>query len=112
VLLSNAPGDFLSFRAPVAKEATYRVVVHFAKASDLATVQLSIDGHPQGALFDGYNAEGGWGATHVVGPATADLGTVSLTAGDHELRFEAAGRNPESTGYVMAIDCMVLTPQG
>jgi len=112
IFAAGKVGSFVSFHAPVEREETYRVKVRYAKASDLGTARLSIDGRPQGEPFDSYNREDGWGATHVVGPAEADLGEVDLAAGDHELRFEVVGKNEDSTNCILAIDCIVLTPKG
>ena len=112
VLMSNEPGDFLMFRAPVEADGTYRVIIRYAKADDLAIARLLIDGSPVGEPFDAYNGEGGQGRTHVVGPAEADLGAATLLRGEHEFRLEATGKNPASAGYVIAVDCIRLRRDG
>ena len=39
-----------------------------------------------------------------------DLGIVELTAGKHQLRFQSVGKNPQSVGYMIGVDCYTLQP--
>jgi hypothetical protein len=36
------------------------------------------------------------------------LGTLDLPAGRHVLRFEAVGHHPQSKGYLMGIDHVIV----
>lgn len=60
---------------------------------------------PTSPTFDGYSAT----------PTTSgavSFGSVRLSAGDHQIRFQVTGRNDASSGYEMGIDTVSLTPSG
>jgi transcription termination factor Rho len=66
-------------------------------------VEVTLDDIPVGEPFDGF-------ATTVSPSGKVDFGDVNLTAGKHRLRFLAAGRNAQSVGYSLGIDCLALIP--
>jgi hypothetical protein len=41
-------------------------------------------------------------------PTTERLGTQTLKAGTHTLRFECAGKSPKSAGYYLGFDALVV----
>ncbi len=106
----DAVGDFITVKVPVEAAGTYEVVLYLVQASDFGIFQLEIDGQDQGEPFDGYNAEGGIGATHVVRAEAVEFGRVSLEAGTREFRFEIVGKNDQATSYMVGLDCIVLRP--
>lgn len=80
---------------------SYEFVVKYTKSWDYAVCQLSLDGKPLGPATDTYAA--------TVTPADPlSLGRLDLTAGRHILRIQAVGHNPESKGYLIGIDHIIL----
>ncbi|MCX7591649.1 MAG: hypothetical protein N2255_08485, partial [Kiritimatiellae bacterium] len=59
---------------------------------------------PQGARFDGY--------APTVTRATATLGSVVLTPGNHTFRFDVIAKNPSSTGYKVGLDSLFVSLSG
>ena len=85
----------------VPRAGTYEIVVKYTKSWDYASVQASLDGKPLGPVVDTYAA--------TVTPADPiSLGTLDLAAGRHVLRFQAVGHNPQSKGYLMGIDHVIV----
>jgi len=68
-------------------------------------VQATIDGATQGSPCDEYSAT----ATQQV---ACSLGSKTLTAGNHAMRFTVNGKNASSAGFMMVIDQISLTPSG
>jgi endoglucanase Acf2 len=68
------------------------------------TNQLSINGTNVGPVVDQYNA--GQALT------SFNLGTFHFaTAGNYWFKFTVTGRNAASSGFTMAFDDIILTPQ-
>ena len=80
---------------------SYEVVVKYTKSWDYAKVQASLDGQKFGEVVDTY-------AEAVVAEAPLTLGRTELSAGRHVLRFQAVGHNPDSKGYLMGIDHVLV----
>ena len=80
---------------------SYQFMVKYTKSWDYARVQAFLDGKPLGPVVDTY--------APTVEPADAlTLGKLDLSAGRHLLRFQAVGHNPESKGYLMGIDHVIV----
>jgi len=79
---ATAPGDRMTFTASVPAAGQYRVVVGHYWSPSYGEMRLLIDGQPVGDPIRGTG--------QAVAPAPErELGTVSLTAGEHELALEA-----------------------
>jgi len=76
--------------------ATTKVL--FENAVDLTVTPTSQE-------FDGYSA------THKRSD-NVEFGSINLTPGSHDLRFEVTGQNSSSTGYGLGIDGISITPSG
>ena len=85
----------------IPRAGPYEFVVKYTKSWDYACVQAFLDGKPLGPMVDTY-------APTVVPADPLTLGKLDLTAGRHVLRFQAVGRNPESKGYLMGIDHVIV----
>jgi hypothetical protein len=85
----------------IPRTGSYEIVAKYTKSWDYATIQASLDGKPLGSEVDTY-------AANVVPGEHVTLGKVELTAGRHILRFQAVGHNPESKGYLMGIDHVIV----
>ncbi len=73
----------------------------YTKSWDYARVQAMVNGQRLGPAVDTY-------AETVVPADPLTLGEVRLTAGRHVLRFQAVGNNPQSKGYLMGIDHVIV----
>jgi hypothetical protein len=83
------------------RAGSYDFVVKYTKSWDYASVQVFLDGQALGPVVDTY-------APTVVAAEPLALGQRDLSAGRHLLRFQAIGHNPESQGYLMGIDHVVV----
>jgi WD40 repeat protein len=96
-------GGYVELALDVAGAGEYALDIYFTRAPDYGRVEVSLDGKPVGAAFDGFHAT-------VVPSGKVPFGRLPLAAGRHRLRFRAVGKHPQSTGYYLGIDCLVLTP--
>ncbi|MGO8746781.1 MAG: hypothetical protein ACLQNE_12395 [Thermoguttaceae bacterium] len=85
----------------IPQAASYEFVVKYTKSWDYARVQAFLDGKPFGPIVDTY-------APTVVPADPLTLGKLDLPAGRHVLRFQAVGHDPQSKGYLMGIDHVIV----
>ena len=85
----------------VPRKGSYEIVTEYTKSWDYATIQAFLDGAPLGPEVDSY-------APNVVPGEPLTLGKLELAAGRHVLRLQAVGHNPESKGYLMGIDHVIV----
>ena len=85
----------------IPRAGSYELIARYTKSWDYASIQASLDGKPLGAVVDTYSAT-------VVPGNPLTLGKLELSAGRHLLRFQAVGHNPESKGYLMGIDHVIV----
>jgi hypothetical protein len=85
----------------IPRAGSYEIVVKYTKSWDYACVQAFLDGKPLGSLADTYSPT-------VVPADPATLGKLDLSKGRHVLRFQAVGHNPQSKGYLMGIDHVIV----
>lgn len=98
-------GDAMVLEVPVATAGTYRVTLAMTRADDFAKVKVSLAGKVLAEAFDGYAQ-----MVSTSGPFAA--GTVELTAGTHELRFEIVGKNAKAKNRLMVgLDYLILDKQ-
>ena len=90
------PGDFVTFEVNIAEAGKYELTGGFYQSPLYGVVQLSIDGREQGEPYDGY-------AKAVDYLPTVGLGSAHLTPGKHQFRYQVAGKNDTSGGYLMGI---------
>ncbi|NQX62715.1 carbohydrate-binding domain-containing protein [Paenibacillus qinlingensis] len=99
----KAAGEYVQYNNfNVAEAGTYNVKIGYKTGTTRAILQMAIDGINQGSSFDQYGTGGNF--------ADLDMGTVTLSAGKHPVRFTATGKNASSTDYGGAIDYILLTP--
>jgi hypothetical protein len=96
-------GGYVELALDVARAGEYALDIYFTRAPDYGRVEVSVDGKPVGAVFDGFHA-------NVVPSGKIPFGHLALAAGRHRLRFRVVGKHGESTGYYLGIDCLVLMP--
>jgi hypothetical protein len=85
----------------IPRASTYELVARFTKSWDYASIQAFLDGKVLGPVVDTFSPT-------VVPADPLVLGKTELSAGRHILRFQAVGHNPESKGYLMGIDHVVV----
>lgn len=85
----------------IPRDGSYEIVAKYTKSWDYANIQAFMDGKPIGAVADTFSSE-------VVPAEPVSLGKLELKAGTHVLRFKAVGHNPESKGYLMGIDHVII----
>ena len=103
LLCAARKGGYLELEVPVPATGDLQLAVRFTRGPDYGVVQVSIDGKPIGRPFDSFNPG-------IVPSVQVDLGQVDLLHGYHRLRFTAVGKNRQSTGFLMGIDCLELRP--
>jgi hypothetical protein len=104
MLSSAAVGDSVTFTVNVATAGTYDVMYSTEKNSNRGMNQLSINGGNSGPVTDQYNSAAAY--------ALFDLGNFNFpTAGTYSFKFAVTGENASSTGFTLAFDDIILTPQ-
>ena len=94
-------GGFVELVFKVRKAGRWRLRVLATAAPDYGIVRAALDGKPLGQDFDLYSGR--------LSPAgSLELGTPDLAAGQHRLRFSAAGKNAVSTGFYFGLDAIDL----
>ncbi|MBD3293720.1 MAG: PQQ-binding-like beta-propeller repeat protein, partial [Armatimonadia bacterium] len=98
---AEEPGDFVEAAIDVVEAGKYEVVVESLDYTDRGMIQVSLDGEPIGDPIDQQGT---------MQPARVEdsLGVHDIAAGDHVLRFEVVGRNPQSDGSYFAITAVKL----
>ncbi len=103
---SGGDGAF-TLGVPAEAEGLYDVTVHYVRGEDYGTIELAVNGRTAGQPFDGYFrtqelSRPFWPPQPVV------YRSVPLKAGQNAFRFAVKARNPASTGWRMALDCLVI----
>jgi lysophospholipase L1-like esterase len=104
VQLSGTPaaGAWIEFTLPNIAAGTYDLKFLYKSNYNRGIVQASIDGANQGSACDEY-------AASPVFQVSCSLGSKTLTAGNHALRFTVTGKNASSQGFMMVVDQISLT---
>lgn len=98
-------GNVLEVDVPVPRDGNYDIRVSLSNASDMAIVSIAWDGETIVRQHDTY-------APVFFSAAPVSLGTRSLTAGTHKLRFEIIGKNPATTTPTfLSLDYVQLIPK-
>jgi Glycosyl hydrolases family 31 TIM-barrel domain/Domain of unknown function (DUF5110)/Glycosyl hydrolase family 31 C-terminal domain len=97
----SAVNDWIELTLPNLTAGTYGITMYFKSNNNRGINQASLDGVNLGAACDEYLA-----AQQFLVPC--NLGSRTLTAGNHKIRFTVTGKNAASTGYGMTIDSIVL----
>lgn len=100
VSAGTKPNLLSEFFVPAA--GTYEIVLWYTVAPDFGQFITFVDGLESTGL-DGYGPR--------VALSKAILGRYVLAAGRHELALEVTGKNQRSTGYIVGLDRIHLTPQ-
>jgi len=102
-LPSHEPEGFVTIEAEVPQDGKYQLAVYLTTARDYALCQVLVDGKQVGEPVDCYTPGVEW-------KGKTGLGVVELKAGRHEIRFQSVGKNEQSVGYMIGVDCYTLQP--
>jgi hypothetical protein len=92
---------WIDIAVEIPKAGSYEIAVRYTKSWDYANIQAFLDSKAVGPVVDTY--------AQTVTPGTPlTLGKFDLGVGRHILRFQATGHNPESKGYLMGIDHVIV----
>jgi hypothetical protein len=89
----------------VPQAGNYNLSAAMTQAPDYGIAGLAVDGTVLGQPFDGYHANG------VTIDFSVNFGTVTLSAGTHQLTWTVTGKNPASANYLAGIDYLVFALQ-
>ena len=106
---SGGAGE-VSLAVPVPAAGTYALKVHYLRGPAYGIVQLAVNGAPVGAPVDLFRAFVEMFPRDVWPPMEYVYDAVPLKAGLNTLTFSVNGKNSESTGHKLGIDCLVLSP--
>jgi D-arabinan exo alpha-(1,3)/(1,5)-arabinofuranosidase (non-reducing end) len=112
-MLSFNAGDKgkLSVAVPVQETGVYTVGVYYTRAQDFGKVQLSVNGERIGEPVDTFLQKDDL-SRPIWPPKRFDFRGVRLKRGENVFQFAVDSKNPESKGYRLAIDCLVLEKEG
>jgi len=99
-----AAGAWIEFTLTNIEAGTYDLKFLYKSNTNRGIIQASVDGANQGTTCNEYAASAGY-------KVACRLGTKTLTAGSHKLRFTVTGKLASSTGYQMVVDQISLAFQ-
>jgi len=101
---SSKVGDNVTLTVNVPTAGLYDVKYSYKTINTRGIAQLSINGTNVGGTLDQYLANESYNVF--------DCGTFNFaTAGNYLFKFTVVGKNASSTGFTMAFDDIILTPQ-
>jgi hypothetical protein len=102
---SGGVGDNVTFMVNVPAAGTYDVKISYKLYQPRGILQTAINNASVGPPVDQFIA-------NADAYAVTDLGAVNFSsAGNYPFTFKVVGKNPASTGYSLAFDDIILTPQ-
>jgi hypothetical protein len=96
-------GGYVELQIEVPLTGAYTLALSLTQAPSYGQAAVTLDGQRVGPDFDGF-------AEKVTPPTRLPLGRIELSEGRHWLRLTAAGKNTQSTGFALGIDCLELRP--
>ena len=98
------PGSKLQFAMTVKEAGKYDLEGVFTKAPDYAIIQFYVDDEKIGKPLDLYNGSG------VICTPMVNIGSCTLSQGQHTVTAEIVGKNPKAVGaYMVGIDELKLS---
>ena len=96
-------GSSVEWKISVDGNERFGLVLGFTHAPDFGIVRVYIDGKRIGKDFDCWGPE-------VLASGPVKIGSRYLFKGDHKLKLEVVGKNPDSKGTSFGLDCICLSP--
>ena len=97
-----ATGAWIEFTLPNLAAGAYDLKFLYKSNTNRGIVQVTVDGVNQGATCNEY-------ATTAALQVACSLGSKTLSAGNHQIRFTVTGKATSSAGYQMVVDQISLT---
>jgi hypothetical protein len=98
---AGSAGPELILQVPCPADGTYTVVARMVSGPGFGTVRFALGGRPAGEPADLYASQ--------VTPREVALGTFDLKAGPVPLSITSTGINPQSKGFDVGIDALLLS---
>lgn len=99
---ANKSGDFFEVEIEVPQKSLYFIEGYFTKASDYGQFNVYADGKKLNQYpIDGFNGS-------VVNSKKIKLGERKLSKGKQKIKFVVTGKNSQSTGFLVGLDCLRL----
>jgi hypothetical protein len=99
--VEGTAGAVLDLTIEIASAGKYAVDLYLTRAPDYATAEGEVAGEAAAGGFVGFSP-------HVAPPGPYTLGTFVLAPGPRKVSLKITGRAPQSTGYLVGIDRVVL----
>jgi hypothetical protein len=96
-------GAMLDLEILVGKRGTYKVSLALTQGPDFGIIQAQVDTSWSNQVFDGYSPT-------VTRVDSKELGNFKLNAGPGKVRLKILGKDPRSTGFLVGIDRITITP--
>jgi hypothetical protein len=102
--------DSVVYPFTVDEAGEYSVQANLIPSSSCGRVTVSVDDVPLGNTYDGYSATrlDAYLLSRNAPSGLFEFGRLSLDEGRHTIRFRSGGKNPQSRGYFMLLDCFVV----
>jgi hypothetical protein len=97
----TAPDAVLKLAVDVTEAGTYTVCARFAMAPDYGRYHLLVNDKQIGEVFDGY-------ASSLRRSEEICFGTAEFKAGANEITFRGAGKNADSSSYMLGLDLLLV----
>ena len=104
VLLNPLEGGTAAVVLSAPEAGTYRLFASFTRGPDFGIHRFSVGAAP-GPSFDAY-------APRVYNTGVVDLGAFELRAGANQLDVLTEGKSPQSVGWLLGIDYLLLRREG
>ena len=101
VYAHGRPGSSLVLKVDVKETGPKDINVYMTFSVDYGKVDFSVDGMRVGQTFDGF-------APVVAASGPISLGRLVLSQGAHTIEFTLVGKNEESKGTGLGVDCLSL----
>jgi hypothetical protein len=101
LFVPSAPGDWVEVTIDVPDDADYAIRGVFCGGDSQGIFTVSVDGGAPGEPLDSY------GASYMV-TDKIELAKAHLTKGPHKLRFTVTDKNPDSQGYALGLDRLIV----
>ncbi len=103
-------GDF-SLTVSVKEAGLYRLTVYLVRAPDFGIVSVRVNGASVGTPIDTFKKTDD--LTRPIWPPKAySFSSVRLKKGTNSLQFSVSAKHPESEGFTVGLDCVVLEKTG
>lgn len=96
-------GAVLDLRVDVKSAGDYRAHLALTKGPDYGMIQAEVDGKATPLKFDGFSGT-------VTREEPVELGIFKLAPGPRNITLMIIGKNSQSTGYLVGVDRVMLTP--